>query len=125
MSNQNPIQRELTAKERRDIKRLVTTMCANYDSEYACLPLDYGRCYMLDKWWTGAYCKYFREAVLPLNPALEASLLGGDIALHGKSCPVCGSLYLPKTSQTYCSDACRLAGRRKTYRDNKRKHKKT
>lgn len=22
-------------------------------------------CYMLGKWWTGAYCRYFREAVLP------------------------------------------------------------
>ena len=29
-------------------------------------------CYMLGKCWTSAYCHYFREAVLPLNPALEA-----------------------------------------------------
>ena len=27
-------------------------------------PLDCA-CYMLHKCWTGAYCRYFREAVLP------------------------------------------------------------
>lgn len=32
-------------------------------------------CYMLGKCWTGAYCRYFRESVLPLDPALEAALL--------------------------------------------------
>lgn len=37
MSNQN---RELTSKEKRSIKKLVTRLCANYDSEYGCLPLD-------------------------------------------------------------------------------------
>lgn len=47
MSNQN---RELTSKEKRSIKKLVTRLCANYDSEYGCLPLDcdcpmFGICY--------------------------------------------------------------------------------
>lgn len=37
MSNQN---RELTSKEKRSIKRLIKRLCANYDSEYGCLPLD-------------------------------------------------------------------------------------
>ena len=52
--------REMTREERAAIKKLVVSLCANYDRDYGCLPLDYGRCYMLDKWWTGAYCKYFR-----------------------------------------------------------------
>ena len=29
---------------------------------------------MLGKCWTGAYCRYFRSAVLPLDPVLERSL---------------------------------------------------
>ena len=37
--------RELTRDERKTIRRLVTGMCANYDSEYGCLPLDCP-CYM-------------------------------------------------------------------------------
>ena len=39
-----------------------------------CLPLDC-ECYMLGKCWTGAYCRYFRSAVLPLDPVLELSLI--------------------------------------------------
>ena len=67
--------RELTRDERKKIRGLVTGMCASYDSETGlCLPLDCP-CYMLNKWRTGAYCRYFRRSVLPLNPALETALL--------------------------------------------------
>ena len=66
--------RELTRDEKKKIRSLVTGMCANYDRETGlCLPLDCG-CYMLHKCWTGAYCRYFREAVLPLDPELLAAL---------------------------------------------------
>ena len=37
--------RELTGKEKQEIRRLVKTMCANYDEKYRCLPLN-GDCYM-------------------------------------------------------------------------------
>ena len=56
--------RELTREEKRAIRALVTKWCANYDRECGCLPLDC-ECYMLGKCWTGALCRYFREAVLP------------------------------------------------------------
>ena len=66
--------RELTRDEKKKIRTLVTGMCANYDRESGlCLPLDCA-CYMLHKCWTGAYCRYFREAVLPLNPELQTAL---------------------------------------------------
>ena len=47
MSNNN---RELTGKEKRQIKKLITSLCASYDKEYGCLPLDcdcpmFGICY--------------------------------------------------------------------------------
>ena len=32
--------RELTRAERAGIRRLVKKWCANYDTEYGCLPLD-------------------------------------------------------------------------------------
>ena len=32
--------RELTGKEKRQIKKLITSLCASYDKEYGCLPLD-------------------------------------------------------------------------------------
>ena len=65
--------RELTRQEKTAIRKLVTKWCANYDKDYGCLPLDCS-CYMLGKCWTGAYCRYFRSAVLPLDPVLEKSL---------------------------------------------------
>ena len=55
--------RELTREEKAAIRSLVVKWCANYDRECGCLPLDC-ECYMLGKCWTGAYCRYFREAVL-------------------------------------------------------------
>ena len=110
-------ERELTRTERADIRALVKASCANYDYQYGCLPLDCP-CYMLNKWWTGAYCKYFHNAVLPLNPALEASLMGsGDL----KPCEVCGTLFSPVGRQAFCSEPCRAVGRRKTYRSSKNK----
>lgn len=72
--------RELTRDERRGIRKLVTEMCANYDRDYGCLPLDC-ECYMLGKWWTGAFCRYFREALFPGG---EASLLFRRLQGRGK-----------------------------------------
>ena len=81
--------RELTREEKRKIRALVTKWCANYDKEYGCLPLEC-ECYMFGKCWTGAYCRYFREAVLPLDPALEAALMSEGPPPEFKPCPVCG-----------------------------------
>ena len=79
--------RELTRDEKKKIRSLVTGMCANYDRESGlCLPLDCA-CYMLHKCWTGAYCRYFREAVLPLDPELQAALTTEGIACHLAAAP--------------------------------------
>lgn len=34
--------RELTGREKQRIKKLIVSLCANYDREYGCLPLDCG-----------------------------------------------------------------------------------
>ncbi len=82
--------RELTRDEKKKIRTLVTGMCANYDRERGlCLPLDCA-CYMLHKCWTGAYCRYFREAVLPLDPELLAALTRKAVSPEFRACAVCG-----------------------------------
>ena len=81
--------RELTREEKAAIRKLVTRLCANYDRDVGCLPLDCP-CYMLEKCWTGALCRYFREAVLPNDPVLEASLASEGPAPETRPCPVCG-----------------------------------
>jgi predicted nucleic acid-binding Zn ribbon protein len=118
------IPRELTAAERREIRRLVTTLCASYDSEYGCLPLDC-ECYMLNKWWTGSLCTYFESSVLPANPIL-ARALKGEPPVDTKPCAICGKRFPMAGRKAYCSDKCREQGqklkdaqRAKKYRQNK------
>ena len=101
--------RELTATERREIRRLVRN-CANYSSEYGCLPLD-GECYMLGKWWAGSLCKYFERAVLPVNPGLERALKG-EAPKDTKPCAICGKLFSIAGRKSYCSEQCRKQGQR-------------
>ncbi len=113
--------RELTREEKAAIRSLVVKWCANYDREYGCLPLDC-ECYMLGKCWTGAYCRYFREAVLPLNPALEAALTDGP-APDLRPCAVCGRLFAPEGKKAFCSAACAENARRKRQRDYMRKRR--
>ena len=111
--------RELTRDERAAIRRLVTTMCANYDSAHGCLPLD-DSCYMLGKCWTGAYCRYFREAVLPLDPMLEATL-AGRVEPESKRCAVCGQPFPVSGKRACCSSACAGIMRNKRQRAYMRK----
>lgn len=112
--------RELTRDERAAIRKLVTKECANYDREYGCLPLDTG-CYMLGKWWTGAYCKYFQSAVLPLDPALEAALTGAaPPATATRPCAACGKPFPAQGKRAYCSPACQRAADRRKARDRMR-----
>ena len=115
--------RELTRKEKTAIRSLVVTWCANYDREYGCLPLD-SDCYMLDKCWTGSYCRYFREAVLPLDPVLMASICEEGPAPDPRLCAVCGRPFLPEGRQAYCSDACKAEGNRRRSRERMRKKRR-
>ena len=112
--------RELTRTEKATIRRLVSKWCANYDRDCGCLPLDC-ECYMFGKCWTGAYCRYFREAVLPLDPALEIALLTEGPRPDFKACPVCGRAVAPDGRQTYCSAACAKAAHRRQQREYMRK----
>lgn len=97
--------RELTREEKAAIRKLVTRLCANYDRDVGCLSLDCP-CYMLEKCWTGALCRYFREAVLPNDPVLEASLAAEGPAPETRPCPVCGRAFLPDGRTRYCSPGC-------------------
>ena len=115
--------RELTRREKSAIRALVTKWCANYDPEYGCLPLDCP-CYMLGKCWTGAYCRYFEAAVLPLDPALAASLTGPGAGPELRKCPVCGRAFVPAGKQAYCSGACAESARRGRQRGYMRKRRR-
>jgi len=75
---------------------------------------------MLGKWWTGAFCRYFESSVLPLDPALEAALMGGGADL--RRCAACGEVYRASDERRrYCSTLCAGIAQRKQQREHMRK----
>lgn len=121
MEKINITSRELTRAERTAIRKLVNRWCANYDHEYGCLILD-GPCYMLGKWWSGAYCKYFERALLPLDLKLEAAL--SNISPAVRHCVICGqSVYATGNRTLYCKN-CAKAARRKRQRNYQQQYRR-
>lgn len=113
--------RELTHDERKGVRKLIVGLCANYDKEYGCLPLDCS-CYMLGKWWAGAYCRYFVAAVLPTDPLLQASLFN-EQPDNVRACAICGREFLPEGKEVYCSAGCAGQARKKRQREYMRKRR--
>jgi len=111
--------RELTGAERSAIRKLVIKECANYSREYGCLKLE-GACYMIGKHWTGSYCKYCRNAILPLDPNLEDALINVTVA-HTRRCKYCGKSFAISGKRAYCSANCEKYALRRQKRDYMRK----
>jgi len=113
--------RELTARELQAIRRLVTSECANFDNEYGCLPLD-DACYMFTiAYVNSSLCRYFRDAVLPLDPALEA-VFNRQPVKPWKPCKQCGRKIPIQGRRTYC-EACALSARKAATAARVRKHR--
>jgi predicted nucleic acid-binding Zn ribbon protein len=94
--------RELTGREKQRIKKLVISLCANYDKEYGCLPLDCD-CPMLGICFTNsALCRYFRKSVLPEDAGLEA-VFTQTPTTH---CKQCGKPFPTDGKRVYCSQRC-------------------
>lgn len=65
----------LTPKQRQRANALIKRLCANYDNGN-CLALDNGEpCVCVQSISYSLLCKYFRSAVLPAEPLLEAAIL--------------------------------------------------
>lgn len=112
-----------TRVQRRDIRSLVTAMCANYsERDKLCLPAD-APCYMLGKETNnGHICEYFKKSVLPLNPILE-SLLLSKLINSTKPCAICGKQFISAGRQIYCSGECQETGARIKERAKKQKQR--
>ena len=116
MSNNS---RELTGREKQRIKKLVTSLCANYDNEYGCLPLDCD-CPVLGICFTNsALCRYFRKSVLPEDAGLEA-VFTQTPTTH---CKQCGKPFPTDGKRVYCSQRCAEEARRKQTAARVRKYR--
>lgn len=111
--------RELTAQEKRRIRKLVTSLCANYDAEYGCLPLDCD-CYMFGICYRNSgLCRYFREAVLPTAPELQAVFQPVPLRV----CKQCGGKFPADGKRLYCSERCADEARKRQTAARVRKHR--
>ena len=116
------IERDLSRSEKAALRDLILKNpgCANCERQTGeCLPLEV-RCPMLDLQFSGAtLCTYFKAAVLPENPELEAVFTGRGTDL--KVCPICHKKFKPAVNrQKYCP-ACRDKARKmKTARRNRK-----
>lgn len=111
--------RELTGREKQRIKKLVTSLCANYDKEYGCLPLDCN-CPMLGICFTNsALCRYFRKSVLPEDAGLEAVFT----QIPTTHCKQCGKPFPTDGKRAYCSQCCAEEARRKQTAARVRKYR--
>lgn len=111
--------RELTAREKQRVKKLIVSKCANYDKEYGCLPLDrecpmFGICYT-----NSALCRRFRNALLPTAPELQAVFEPQPLAV----CKECGKHFSAQGKRVYCSDKCARDARRRQTAARVRKHR--
>lgn len=116
--------RELTRSERAAMLKLVKSSCTNYDREQGgCLLLD-DNCYMFYgvAYTNTGMCKYFRKAVLPTDPILEA-VLTSETAIETRLCPICGEAFPINGKQAYCSDDCAHNALLKQKRDYIRKRR--
>ena len=112
--------RELTAREKQRVKKLIVSKCANYDKEYGCLPLDcdcpmFGICYT-----NSSLCRYFRKSVLPEAPELQAVFEPQPL----KVCRECGKCFPAQGKRVYCSENCAEAARRRQTAARVRRHRK-
>ena len=111
--------RDLTGREKQRIKKLVTSLCANYDKEYGCLPLDCD-CPMLGICFTNsALCRYFRKSVLPEDAGLEAVFT----QISTTHCKQCGKPFPTDGKRVYCSQRCAEEARRKQTAARVRKYR--
>lgn len=96
----------LTPKQRQRANALIKRLCANYDNGN-CLALDDGEpCACVQSISYSLLCKYFRKAVLPSEPLLEADILGTRF----EKCVSCGAPIIKKGNRKkYCEKCAQRA----------------
>ena len=111
----------MTPKQLARAKRLIRAECCNYDSEHnECFALDEGDgCVCVQSISYSLLCSWFRKAVLPLDPVLEAEILKTG---NQKTCVLCGALFVPTGKNAkYCPSCAKKAERKRKAEYNRKK----
>ena len=110
----------MTPDQLRRAKRLIRNECCNYDTEHnECFALDEGDgCVCIQSISYSLLCRWFQEAVLPLDEKLMMELL---TPADTRRCEICGKEFVPTgRSSRYCK-ASAVRRRRQLDRERKRK----
>jgi len=110
----------MTPAQRKRANALIRKTCCNCDNGN-CLLLDDGEpCVCPQTISYSVCCKWFRWAVLPGDPALEAEIFQSDTV---KRCAECGQAFVSKSKRAkYCPDcAGKVHRRQKTESERKRR----
>lgn len=93
---------QMTGRQRYRANALIKKLCANYD-DGNCLLLDEGgRLRLRTEYILLAFVRYFRSAVLPADPALEAEILG----MHPDRCVFCGAPIIKRGNRKKYCEKC-------------------
>lgn len=113
---------KLTREQYRKVKKQ-TDHCCNKDQ---------GNCLLLDRGETvpciqaislSVNCKYFRNAVLPLDETLAGELFPGNTKRQNRKCVVCGKAFSSKAPNAKYCRACANVVHRKQKAESERKRR--
>lgn len=107
----------------RRAKKLIRSLCANYDNGY-CLLLDdgYDPCVCPQLISYSVLCKYFRAAVLPADKELYAKIMDAD---SRRRCADCKEHFLSGSKNTLYCHSCADKRKRRSKREWARKNRGT
>ncbi|MCD7883657.1 MAG: cysteine-rich VLP domain-containing protein [Lachnospiraceae bacterium] len=109
---------EMTPVQQRQAAKIIQKYCSNYDRGN-CLLLEDGDERVCPQQISYAvWCRWFRNALLPMFPELEAEIFK-DIAL--RRCVKCGTRFVPHSNRSKYCPVCAAAVRRAGDRERKRK----
>lgn len=115
---------QMTPAQLKRAKKLIRAECCNYDAQNnECFALDEGDgCVCVQSISYSLLCRWFKEAVLPLDPVLEKEVFGLD---NKKLCQHCRKPFIPKSNRSYLCPECNRRHRKRQQAEfirNKRAH---
>ncbi|MCI9626324.1 MAG: conjugal transfer protein [Clostridia bacterium] len=110
--------KQMTPGQRRKANALIRKTCCNYDNGN-CIALDDGEeCVCVQSISYSLICKWFVNAVLPVDKVLYAQIMGQKV----KHCAACGAVFAPGSNRAkYCASCAAKVHRRQKNASNRKR----
>lgn len=107
---------EMTPEQQGEAARLIQQNCCNYEKGNCVMLEDEDERVCSQRISYSVGCRWFRNAVLPLSPELEADIFKG-VSL--KQCVKCGIRFVPRSNRSMYCPACAATERREKDKERK------